>query len=201
MEGKGERKMKILFINACARENSRTLELCKYFLENYEKNHRHIEIEQVSLFGRTDLKPMTEETLKEREELIAKRDWEDSKMMYALQFHEAEKIVIGAPYWDCSFPSMLKVYIENIMVSKLNFLYQEDRYVGLCRGKKMLYISTAGGDAERNMGFDYIRKVLKMLGNYQCKYVHADNLDVQGVNIEEIMQKTKTKLDETVKRW
>ena len=56
MEGKGERKMKILFINACARENSRTLELCKYFLENYEKNHRHIEIEQVSLFGRTDEK-------------------------------------------------------------------------------------------------------------------------------------------------
>ena len=97
MGTEGERKVKILFINACARENSRTLELCKYFLENYEKNHRHIEIEQVSLFGGAELKPMTEETLKEREELIAKRDWENSKMMYALQFHEAEKIVIGAP--------------------------------------------------------------------------------------------------------
>jgi len=65
----------------------------------------------------------------------------------------------------------------------------------------MLYISTAGGDAERNMGFDYVRKVLKMLGNYQCKYIHADNLDVQGVDIEEMMQKAKIKLDEAIKRW
>ena len=87
-------KMKLLFINECSIKNSITLELCKYFLENYEKNHRHIEIEQVSLFGGAELKPMTEETLKEREELIAKRDWYDSKRMYAVQFHEADKIVI-----------------------------------------------------------------------------------------------------------
>lgn len=65
--------MKILFINACARKNSRTLELCKYFLENYEKNHRHIEIEQVSLFGGAELKPMTEETLKRKRRIDCKK--------------------------------------------------------------------------------------------------------------------------------
>ena len=35
----------------------------------------------------------------------------------ASQFQQADEIVIAAPYWDLSFPAILKLYLENIYVT------------------------------------------------------------------------------------
>ena len=34
--------MKLLFVNACARKESRTLELCRYFLQKYKESNNRI---------------------------------------------------------------------------------------------------------------------------------------------------------------
>ena len=39
---------------------------------------------------------------------------------------KADEIVIGAPYWDLSFPAALKVYIEHVSVCDIAFHYTED---------------------------------------------------------------------------
>lgn len=59
-------------------------------------------------------------------------------------FAEADEIVIGAPYWDLSFPAALKIYIEHAAVMGVTFHYTEEgRCEGLCRAKHLTYITTA----------------------------------------------------------
>ena len=193
--------MKVLFVNACARKESRTLELCRYFLEKYFQYHNDVQIEEIKICEEKNLLPLNEERLTLRNQLIEKKDWQQTMMQYANQWKEADAIVIGAPYWDWSFPSILKVYIENIFISDLTFAYQENGSVGLCKGEKLVYITTAGGNAQSNMGFDYIQCVMKELGKYQCQYIQASNLDVIGNDVEKILEKTKKEIEEFVKNW
>lgn len=51
----------------------------------------------------------------------------------AEQFAQADEIVVAAPYWDLSFPSILKVYLERVCVTGITFHYVENREEGLCR--------------------------------------------------------------------
>ena len=44
----------------------------------------------------------------------------------AKQLISADHVVIGAPYWDLSFPARLKIYLERCSVDKLTFLYDEN---------------------------------------------------------------------------
>lgn len=102
--------MTTLFVNACAREESRTLSLCRAYLEGNPA------VEEVRLFER-NLVPFDWKMVEERVALIEKADWGDSMFDLAKQFAAADEIVIGAPYWDLSFPAVLKVYIEHVTVN------------------------------------------------------------------------------------
>ncbi len=55
--------------------------------------------------------------------LIASRQFDDPYFRYARQFAGADEIVIAAPYWDLSFPSVLKVYLEHICITGITFQY------------------------------------------------------------------------------
>jgi FMN-dependent NADH-azoreductase len=100
-----------LFINACARENSRTYELAKYVLDKLGG-----EFEEVNLY-QADISPVGAEDLKGRAEAFGAKDFSDSKFDFARQFASKKTIVIAAPYWDLMFPSVLKIYFESITVS------------------------------------------------------------------------------------
>ena len=107
--------MSILFINACVRENSRTLVLAKSIMKDMVG-----EISEVKL-SLEDIKPLDRELLEKREGLIAGGAFDDPMFRYAKQFAQADEIVIAAPFWDLSFPAMLKIYIEQITVSGITF--------------------------------------------------------------------------------
>ena len=71
--------------------------------------------------------------LRKRDELIAARSFDDDMFALARQFAEADRVVIAAPYWDLSFPAVLKQYIEAINVSGITFEYTEEGFPrGLC---------------------------------------------------------------------
>ena len=71
-------------------------------------------------------------------------------------------IVIGAPFWDLSFPAALKLYFENVTVSGITFEYSEKgRPVGKCNAKKLYYITTSGGYiGNNNFGVDYVKEII-----------------------------------------
>ena len=126
-------KDKILFINACARENSRTKELSCHLLGKMNG-----EITEIDLY-RENLLPLDKNGLEKRN----LHEYSGGEFEYARQFKEADVIVIAAPFWDLSFPSVLKIYFENITVSGITFEYsQEGRPVGKCNAKKLYYITT-----------------------------------------------------------
>ena len=110
----------MLFVDACVRENSRTRALVKKVLG--ENVYETVELEKENIL------PMNNETLKLRDSLIAKGEFENPLFKYANQFKNAETIVIAAPYWDLLFPASLRAYIEQICVSGITFRYSEQGF-------------------------------------------------------------------------
>ena len=125
-----------LYINCCVREESRTERLAKAVLRKLAG-----EFTELNLYEE-NLKPLDRDTLNKRTALIEQGDYSDPMFDYAKQFASADTIIIAAPYWDLSFPAILKTYIENINVNGITFSYSEKGYpVSLCKAKKLIYIS------------------------------------------------------------
>lgn len=181
----------LLFINSCARgENSRTLKLCREFLLRYKSENPEDEILEVDIY-KENVSYLTAETLAQRDKLIAEKDFENPMFALARQFAKADKILIGAPLWDFSFPAALKCYIENICVKDVTFRYSETGApVSLCSAEKSLYISTIGGtDLPDSCGYGYINTVFSQLFNIcDNSYYSIELLDVVGQDQEEIMK-------------
>ncbi|MGM9552292.1 MAG: NAD(P)H-dependent oxidoreductase [Clostridia bacterium] len=110
---------KTLFVNACVRENSRTLELARYMLDKLNGEICEINLEK------ENLKPLDSDMLKKREQLTNENNFCDNMFNYAKNFASADTIVIAAPYWDLSFPALLKIYLEQITVSGITFRYKK----------------------------------------------------------------------------
>ena len=184
----------ILFINACVRENSRTLSLAKTVLENLGG-----EIEEVDLY-KIKLEALNAEGIKARNEAFAAKDFSDGKFDLARQFAKAKTIVIAAPYWDLMFPSVLKTYFEAVTVNGLSFAYSDNGIpVGLCNAERMIYITTSGGPIINNFGFDYACALAKSFyGINDVRCVRAEGLDIRGANAEEILLKAKESVSETL---
>ena len=181
----------ILYINACCRENSRTDELAKHLLSRLKGN-----IQEVKLYEE-DLKPLDSKLLGERDRLLNDGKTDDEMFSLANQFASADVIVISAPYWDLMFPSVLKVYLENICVCGVTFRYSEKGVpVSLCKADKLCYVTTAGGFiGENNFGFDYVKAIATgFFGIGDIKFFSAEGLDIFGADVNLIMQKAKEEI-------
>lgn len=178
----------ILFINACARKDSRTKELADVVLSKLNGT-----ITEVNLL-KENLKPLNEETINLRFSLIAKKDFSNPIFDKAKQFSAADIIVIAAPFYDYSFPAVLKIYIENINVVGLVFRYTEKGEIaGLCKAKKVIYVATSGGPILNDaFGYGYIKYLCNnFYGIKDTTFIKAEGLDIWGADISSIMRKAK----------
>ena len=176
--------MSILFINACVRENSRTLVLAKNFLKDL--NGEIIEID----LNAAEIEPLNRSGLERRESLISTGKFEDPMFQYAKQFASADEIVVAAPFWDLSFPAKLKIYIEQITVSGITFKYTDGRPEGLCAAKKLTYVTTSGGPIFEDFGYTYVKTLAKnFYGIENTQAIRAMNLDVDMILAEEVLTK------------
>ena len=173
----------ILYINSCVRENSRTDRLARAVLD---KMGKYTEL----YLPDEDLKPLTAQMLDKRTELLAGNDLNDQMFYYAHQFSNAEKIVISAPFWDGSFPSLLKVYIENIYAVGIVSRYDEKGTpIGMCKASELVYVTTAGGKYIPDFSFDYIKALAEgCFGIKNTCLVMAEMLDIEGMDAEKILQ-------------
>ena len=177
----------ILYINACVRRTSRTKILAQCLLETLGGSYEEVRLETIS-FPKTD-----ERYLEKRDLLIREGKYEDDLFALARQFAAAETIVIAAPYWDLSFPASLKQYIEHINVLGITFEYTDDGYpVGLCKAKKLWYVTTAGGSmVPEAFGFGYIKALAEnFYGISDVELIQASGLDIVGADVSAIMDQT-----------
>lgn len=174
----------LLFINACVRgQKSRTLQLARRFLGAWQHAHPEAVITERDLC-RDRLSPQYPEVLEERDTLWSAGKLDDPLFQPARQFAAAGRIVIAAPFWDLSFPAILKIYLERISVTNIIFGYDDlGRSVGLCKADKLLLITTRGGDFSipeiswMEMGARQLEALCAMYGisSFQC--LTAQGLD------------------------
>ena len=176
-----------LFVNACVRENSRTLELAKHVLDKIGG-----EFDEVNLY-QSDISPLDFNGLLERTSASETKDFSSTSFDLARQFATAKTIVIAAPYWDLMFPSVLKVYFEAITVNGLTFVYSEKGIpTGLCNADRLIYVTTSGGPIIKNFGFDYVSALARTFyGIKDVKCISAEGLDIRGADVDSILQSAK----------
>ncbi|MEG2261045.1 MAG: NAD(P)H-dependent oxidoreductase [Raoultibacter sp.] len=176
-----------LFVNACMRgEASRTLSLCREFLSTRQGV---VEVDLTTL----NLPPFTGALLEARSAFERTKTYDDALFSLSHQFADADEIVIGAPYWDQSFPAALKVYFEHVSVCNIPFLYtSEGECIGQCKAKALTYITTCGGFLEgANYGYDYVCGLARMFGIPQVRLVAAEGLDIVGMDVAAQMEKAR----------
>ena len=178
----------ILFVNACVRECSRTLILAKRLLDTLDGEIKEVKLEEVKF-------PVVDEAfIKHRDELKSSGKFDDPMFALARDFASADSIVIAAPYYDLSFPAMIKQYFEQINVVGLTFTYTESGMPqGLCKAKKLYYVTTAGGPIlSDELGFGYVKALANTFyGIDEVYQMKAECLDVIGADIEAILDGAK----------
>ena len=176
---------KLLFVNACIREGSRTEELGRRYLEKVKNEYQ---IEEVKV-AKLNIKPFDEEALNKRNSDIGSGMLDSDAYRLAHQFAEADCVVIAAPYWDCLFPSILKVYFEHICVLGITFAYAADgSLIKKCRADKMTYITTCGGYLPEHSAVESsIRELGKLFVIDDVRFTAAEGLDIYPNKVREIL--------------
>lgn len=195
---------KLLWINACMRgpEQSRTLGLCRTFLEEWSARNPGGTVTERDLTG-GELPVMTAERSEQRDRAARAGELDSPLLAAAVELAGADLVVVGAPCWDLSFPAALKVYLEWASTLGITFRYtQEGLCQGLCRAEKLLYITTSGGPlAGQNFGFEYVKGLGTMLGIPQIQCTAAESLDVWGGPGEENLRRAGEELRLLAARW
>jgi len=184
--------MKILYINACVRNNSRTNLLARHLLGRLSGNITEVRLEL------ENIKPLNLELLTKRENLIIESNYDDEIFKYAKQFKEADIIVISSPYYDLSFSSLLKIYLENINCIGVTFNYDhKGNPISLCKANKLYYVTTAGGYiTDDSFGFGYVKSLANSFYNiHNIEYIKAEALDIIGSNVDEILNTKMKEID------
>lgn len=199
---------KILYIksNIKPEGQSRTYKISDAFIEEYRKKNPNDEVITLDLY-------------KENIDFLKLEDLnvtfgpknEESKnhpiLKYAYQFVETDKYIVAAPMWNLSFPAILKAYIDYISISGITFKYTENGPVGLCDGKKAIYISSRGGSysigpsEDFEMGERYIRTLFTFFGISEFQSIAAENVDVQGVDVDKVINEAVEKAKTIAKNF
>ena len=185
----------ILFINACVRKESRTRRLADQLLAKLHKPVEEVRLHELKY-------PVVDgDFLAMRDHLISERDFSNPLFAPARKFAEAENIVIAAPYWDLSFPAVLKQYLEQINVLGISFRYSKEGVpVGLCRANRMYFVTTAGGYyVPEEFGFGYIRALAQnYYGISDVRLIKAVGLDIGGADVEAILRSAEEEIEAMV---
>ena len=183
----------ILFINACVRGESRTKKLAEKLLEKLNRPVEEVRLEEINF-------PIVDEDfLNMRDRLISEGSLDSPVFDLARQFSEAETIVIAAPYWDLSFPAVLKQYFEQVNVVGITFRYTEEGIPeGLCKADRIFYVSTAGGIyVPTEFGIGYVKALAQgYYGIGDVRLIEAVGLDIYEADIEAILEEAEETIED-----
>jgi FMN-dependent NADH-azoreductase len=180
-----EPQMKLLQVDSSARASSVTRQLTAKFTEEWRKNHPDGEVIQRDLSA-TALPLITDDWLATRLEesklTPAQRSYLSTSDELIEELQAADTVVIGAPMYNLSIPSLLKAWIDQIVRLGKTVGHGPNGPQGLLAGKKVVVITSRGstyekGTAREALDFQepYLSYVLGVIGLTDVTFIHAEN--------------------------
>ena len=179
---------KVLAVDCCiSGSKSRTKKIFDAFLsalpEEYEIEYLKLEEENLS--------PLVGPYYEARQKLLAEGRLDHPRFRYAHQFAAADIVVIAAPFWDLSFPALLKIYIEQLCVDGITFKSAHGGLKGICRAKDLVYITSRGGvfdDSPLEMGSRYLEAMSEFFGIENYHLISADGTDMSSIDTDALIE-------------
>ena len=164
---------KVFYVDACLRTGSNTRKIADAIIAKLAERY---EVETIRLLENA-FPVVNNDILNDRANGIVP----DEYVEMAKKLADADRLVIAAPFWDMSFPSALKVFLENMSLFNVTFGSNEKECYGLCKAEKVLYITTRGmnintGDA-LEQATPYIKAIGKLWGLGELHVISAQNMD------------------------
>ena len=189
---------KIIYINSCIKgKESRTGLLANNIL----KSLKGVEIEEINLSS-LNLLPYTESNNPVYHP-IEERFFEISSKLA-----KSDGIVISAPFWDMSFPALLKVFLEKLSLPDIMFKDDGETCLGISNCPFMFYVTTRGMDipdgSHLEQATPYLKALCELWGIQKFDYVSVFNCDYissQELNlrIKQASELGKIKINQLIK--
>jgi FMN-dependent NADH-azoreductase len=185
--------MKLLHIIATPRDQeSNTLKISNVCLESLRAKHPDLSVDVIDLFNQ-DLPAVAGDNIESKYTLTMgrpidkrhKESWQQIEVLIA-HFLSADIYLISAPMWNFGIPYVLKYYIDSIVQPGYLYKYNEQgQPVPLTLGKKMICITSRGGDYSPNSPFHandfqepYLRAIFGFVGITDVQFINAQPMDV-----------------------
>ena len=173
---------KLIFIDACVRQrDSRTLRIAEPIVSALSKRY---EITRYDL-PEMDIVPLNPGLFDER----GAGEIPQWATEAAKSIADADRIVIAAPFWDMSFPAVLKCFFEQTSLYDITFTDTGKTCLGLCKAPKVLYITTRGMDIPTGDPLEQATPYLKALATLwnlgRLTTIAAQNMDYSAPDVIE----------------
>ncbi|MDV6342950.1 FMN-dependent NADH-azoreductase [Nitrosomonas sp. Is37] len=198
---------KLLHIIATPRGmDSRTLQISRVFLDAFKQSHSEWVIEELDL-TKEQLPSLTMKRVDGKYVLLGgkelygdlKEAWEEI-IAHIERFLSADAYLLSTPMWNFNIPYPLKHYIDIIVQPKYLFRYTDSGVEGLVKDRKMVVITSRGGDytpesPSRDFDFQepYLRTIFGFVGLIDIRFIIAQpmdmDVDLQKARIEEAKTK------------
>ncbi|OIU71966.1 FMN-dependent NADH-azoreductase [Rossellomorea aquimaris] len=172
---------KVLYITAHPHDDTQSFSMAagKAFIEKYKEVNPSHEVVAIDLYNE-DIPQIDADvfsgwgklqTGKGFEELSDSEKAKVGRLTELVdQFVDADKYVFVTPFWNFSFPPVMKAYIDAVSVAGKTFKYTEHGPIGLLTDKKALHIQARGGiysegpAAQMEMGHRYLDIMMEFYG-------------------------------------
>ena len=185
--------MRLLHIVSTPRENaSNTLRISDAFLDCLQSKYGDLSIEVLDLFKR-DLPSIAGDNIEVKYHLMEglqidkrhEQSWKEIEFLIE-HFLSADMYLVTAPMWNLGIPYALKYYIDCIVQPGYLFRYSEEGCaIGMATGKKMVCITSRGGDYSEGSPFHaydfqepYLRAIFGFCGITDMQFVNAQPMDI-----------------------
>jgi FMN-dependent NADH-azoreductase len=185
--------MKLLHVIATPRhQQSHTLRVSEAFLSALRARRDDVEIEVVDLYNH-DLPALAGDNIDAKYTLMVgqpidrshEESWRQIERLIE-RFLAADAYLISAPIWNLGIPYALKYYIDCVVQPGYLFRYDETgRPVGLVHDKKMLCVTSSGGDYSAgsplhayNFHEPYLRTIFGFVGITDVTFIGAQPMDI-----------------------
>ena len=189
---------KLLHIIATPRAKaSRTLQVTEAFLDSFRKKYPQCNIDTLNVFTE-NLPSLTVKMISGKYVLLGggelspdlKKAWKDI-VSHIERFLSADGYLISTPMWNFSIPYPLKQYIDIIVQPKYLFKYTEKGPEGLVKNRKLVIITSRGGDYGPESPFHafdyqepYLRSILGFVGITDITFINAQPMDALGPDVQ-----------------